>query len=134
VIGQASSAAAEFELDGNHYLRTYRSVLCLEDAIRMVFGIHSRGGAPFRVHQFVGGEAVELGLGEFTDKQFSKFLPGDNAIGKISLDLRSIDLLHHDFWTTQPDHARDLLAQIDLLTHSLVPREPEAVARSTIRL
>ncbi len=134
VVGQAISEEAEFELDGDHYPRTHRSILSLEDAIRMVFGIHPGEHEPFQFQLFVGGEAVELGLGEFKGKQFSKFSPGKNTMGKISLDLRSVDLLHHDFWTTQPDHARDLLAQIDLLIHSLVPREPEVLARSTSRL
>ena len=134
VVGQSISESVEFEMDGNHYPRTYRSVLCLEDAIRIFFGIDLRGSEPFQVHHLVGGEAVELGLGEFREKPFPKYSPGKNAMGKISLDLRSIDLLHHDFWTTQPDHARDMLAQIDLLVHSQVPREPEVVAKSASRL
>ena len=134
VVGQANSEGMEFEMDGNHYPRSYRSILCLEDAIRIFFGIHPRESEPFQFYHLVGGEAVELGVGEFIENPFPKILPGKNAMGKISLDLRSIDLLHHDFWTTQPEHARDVLAQIDLLVHSQVPREPEVVAKSASRL
>lgn len=133
VVGQALSEAAEFELDGNQTPRTQRSVLCLEDAVRMVFGLQQRDSERFDVDRFVGEEAVELGLGEFSGNQFLRFTPGNNAMGKISLDLRSIDLLHHDFWTTQPDHATDLLAQIDIFMHAMLPAGPKVAARSTSR-
>jgi len=134
VVGQARVGAAYFELDGTPYTRSFRSVLCLEDAIRMVFGIDQKDGAPLQVYRIVEEEAVELGLGAFGEKRLAAFKPGKNSQGKISLDLRSIDLLHHDFWTTYPEHARDLLAQIDLITLPMVPARQVDLIRSRGRL
>ncbi|NIW46973.1 MAG: hypothetical protein GWN14_19105 [candidate division Zixibacteria bacterium] len=133
VINLANNEAAVFDYRGHQYMRTHRSVLCLEDAVRMVFESENKGPDQFLVYEFVGEEAESLGLGELKGNLRANFLPGKNTLGKISLDIRSVDQLHRDFWTAYPEHARDLLAQIDLLIFSFVSVRREAGAKSKRR-
>ena len=127
VVNQANCEAAKFEYQGKQYPRTHRAVLCLEDVIRMVFEVGEKGLLSFQLSRVVGEEAVGLGLGEMKGKLIPKFSPGKNTLGKVSLDIRSVDQLHRDFWITQPEHARDLLAQIDLSILSLVSSNKDTV-------
>lgn len=118
-VGQAHRADREFEFQGRRYARTCRSVLCLEDVIQMVFEGGKMSPDQFLIREVVGKEAALLGLGEVEGHVIQKFSPGVNVLGKVSLDVRSVDQLKRDFWTSQPEHAQDLLAQLDLLVHAM---------------
>jgi len=120
VAQQAGTESIYFEYLGNRYTRTHRGVLCMEDVIRMVFEVGDKNREAILLRSLVGEEAEALGLGVMEGNQIKKFSPGKNTLGKVSLDFRSVDQLHRDFWMTEPDHARDLLAQVELMILSIV--------------
>jgi hypothetical protein len=129
IVGKARIESAEFDHQGKKYSRTHRAVLCLEDVIRMMLEDGQENKDQLLVIEIVMEEAIGLGLGELKGKLVSKFSPRKNTLGKISLDIRSIDQLHHDFWTNQPEHARDLLAKIDLLSLSLTTSKKDTAVK-----
>lgn len=121
IVGQADYAGNAFSFRGKSYPRLYRSALSLEDVVLMIF----EGGQPnpgnFLVTEIVGKEAGALSLGEIRGERIKKLNPSPNTRGKIALDIRSIEQLYRDFWVTDPDHASEILARIDLFILTDVP-------------
>lgn len=121
VVGQAESVTNVFTFNGSFYPRQYRAALSLEDAVLMVF----EGGQPhpgnYLVTALVGPDAEALGLGTIQGERTKKLSPGPNTKGKVALDIRSVEQLYRDFWTTTPEHAREILAQIDLFILTELP-------------
>ncbi len=125
IVGQAGYPGSNFHFKGKDYERLYRSALTLEDVLLMVF----EGGQPnpekFLVSEIVGKEAEELSLGMIRGERVKKLNPGPNTMGKIALDIRSVEQLYRDFWTTDPEHAREILARIDLFILTELPIKME---------
>lgn len=120
VVGLSRSPEAMIFFEGWLHPRAHRAVLTLEDVLVMVFGGGQPNPTEYLVTEVVGNDAEELDLGEVRGIRQKKLTAGPNTRGKIALDIQSIDQLHRDFWTTAPDHAQEILAQIDLLIHSPV--------------
>lgn len=67
----------------------------------------------YLVDEIAGPEAEALGLGEVRGKVKRSLVAAPNTVGRIARDIQSIEQLHRDFWVTMPEHAQELLAEID---------------------
>ncbi len=120
VVRQASAPDAELVYKGKPHPRTYRTVLCLLDLILGVFEGETTNAGNWLMGQIVGAEAESLELGEVSGKVVKRFRFALNSQKKLAPDVRSVDLLHKEFWDAYPDLASELFVSIDYLMMNLV--------------
>lgn len=121
IVGQANSYNKAFSFRGKSYPRLYPSALSLEDVVLMTFEGGQQNPGNFLVTEIVGKEAEALSLGEIRGERIKKLNPGKNTRGKIALDIHSIEQLYRDFWVSDPNHASEILARVDLFILTDVP-------------
>lgn len=115
VIAVSCQGQPDFTFRENQYPRTHRAALTLRDVIILTFEGKKSSPHNYLVDAIIGPEARRLNLGEIKGKTVHLLDPAPNTRGKISLDIRSVEQLHRDFWVTYPEIAKEMLMQIDLL-------------------
>ena len=108
------------EIKGTLEQRIYASILAgppaglpLGQLIEQLFEGGQASPRNYLVEEIVGPEAEALGLGEVRGKVKRSLVAAPNTVGRIARDIQSIEQLHRDFWVTMPEHATELLAEID---------------------
>ena len=117
LVGQQATVN---EIKGTLEQRIYASILAgppaglpLGQLIEQLFEGGQASPRNYLVDEIVGPEAEALGLGEVRGKVKRSLVAAPNTVGRIARDIKSIEQLHRDFWVTMPEHATELLAEID---------------------
>jgi len=87
--------------------------LPLGDLVEQLFEGGKASPRNYLVDEIVGPEAEALGLGDVRGKVKRSLVAAPNMVGRIARDIQSVEQLHRDFWVTMPEHATELLAEID---------------------
>ncbi len=130
-VALAQVDSPDFDFHGGHFPRSCRALLTLEDLLVLVFEGEKAQPNNYMIGEVVGPEAEALNLGLIKGKRALYLAPHNNTRGRIGLDIRSVEQLHRDFWTTYPEVAKDLLIEIDLLILNTITGLGEAASHRT---
>ena len=87
--------------------------LPLRDVIETLFNGGQASPRNYLIDEIIGPEAEALGLGDVRGKVKRALVAAPNTVGRVALDIQSLEQLHRDFWVTMPEHASEMLVEID---------------------